>query len=236
MIKIILLLFFMASTSFAKDFEKGPLKGDAPWSALIILHDIWGLDNFVKREVERYAENGFYVYAIDYYSGTLPADLQSAQRFKDKLTRDDLLLKIKRTFDKLSKNKKIDKKRIGILGWGYGGSLALRSAIQNPELRTIVMSYGDPVVEVPELKKIKAKGLALFAEKDFSQNLTNIGKFKAALSEAHLSFDTLVLPNAKYGFFDYTRTENFNPKSSEEGKKLILGFLKKHLSLTDYVK
>lgn len=232
---IVLAILIFSFLAGARDFEKAP-KGEGPFPTLIVLHDIWGLDNFVKREVERYADNGYYVYAVDMYNGYLPPDLASASRFRDKLSTDDLLAKVKRSYDRIHKLKKVDKLRIGILGWGLGGGIALRSAIRIPEIRALVMNYGEPVAEKGEVKKMKAKSLFIFGEDDVHISKDNIRNFRWAMDETHLLYEIKVMPHAKYGFFDYTRTDSFDPKPSEDGKKQILAFLNKHLALTEFVK
>lgn len=233
-----LILFLLGEWGGAADIERLPVgTNKAPAPVLIVVQDIWGVDNFVKREAEKFSELGFWIVAVDLYAGQLPKDLPAALRLKNNLDTKESLTKIGKAFDKIVGNKRIDKTRIGILGWGIGGGLALRYALTQPQLRTLTMIYGDPIVEDASFKKIKVnRGLAVFAQDDQEISPSKIKQFKKGLAENNLLFQIEVMKGAKSGFLDSTRTNNFNPLATEETRSLVKTFLQRYLSLTDHRK
>ncbi len=228
-------LTFLAVVSAAKDFQSTP-KGEQTHPALILLHDQWGLDSFTVHEAERYGDLGYFTVAVDYYGGKVATEPQEASRLKERVVLSSVLCKIENIYSTLSANPKVDKTKIGIMGWGLGAGFALKFSIQKPVVKVVIINYGLPISDVGELGKIKSTLLAIFPENDSRVTPKSLEVFKKDLAAAHVPNEIHVIKGASQGFFDYSRTSSFSPKGSDEGKKIIINFLSRHLALTGYSK
>ncbi|MFC0573676.1 dienelactone hydrolase family protein [Paraburkholderia solisilvae] len=102
---------------------------------LVLLHDIFGIDDHTKQMARRYAEEGYVVVVPDLYWRLSPrasfsrhgADLERAHEFERRLDLEHAVDDINATFEALREHPAQDGK-VGALGFGLGGSLAVLAA------------------------------------------------------------------------------------------------------------
>lgn len=57
--------------------------------AIIVIHEWWGLNEWVKEQAEKLAANGFVALAVDLYKGKVATDQSAARKLKRGLLRQD---------------------------------------------------------------------------------------------------------------------------------------------------
>jgi carboxymethylenebutenolidase len=107
--------------------------------AIIVIHEWWGLNKWVKKRATNLAANGYVALAVNLYQGKVNSDPSEARKFKRGLP-DRAVCDLKTAFDCLARRPDVDPKHIGLLGWSTGGGLALQLASHEPRLAACVVN------------------------------------------------------------------------------------------------
>jgi carboxymethylenebutenolidase len=115
----------------------------------------------------------------------------------------------------------VDPKRVGVVGFCFGGTMAARLATVDPELRAAVVFYGQnpPLDAVP---RIRAKVLGLYGSEDVGLTPT-VPQLADAMSAAGKSFESKVYPGAEHAFFNDTRP-TYHRMSAEDAWDRVVKF------------
>ena len=97
-------------------------QGRGPFPALIVIHEWWGLNDWVKEQASQFADQGYVALAVDLYRGKVAKTPEEAHEILRGVRKD----------------------RIGAIGWCMGGGYALDAALQEPTLAADVINYGHP--------------------------------------------------------------------------------------------
>src|SRR5580692_10051805 len=144
-------LFALASfalTSFAADGKSVSYKsgdetiqgilytpaGKGPFPAIIVIHEWWGLNGWVKEEASKLADQGYEALAIDLYRGKVATDPEQAHELMRAVPEDRAAQDLHAAVTFLESQPGVKKSRIGAIGWCMGGGYALDVALQDPDL------------------------------------------------------------------------------------------------------
>lgn len=201
-------------------------KTDKPGPAIILIHEWWGLNDWVKKQADRFAAQGYVAIAPDLYHGEVAEDAEHAHELMRGLADERAVADMKAAFDYLAKSESVDNKRIGIIGWCMGGGYALHLAIAEPKLACTVMCYGRPVTDVRQLKKIKGPLLGIWGGTDRG---IDVPPFEKALKEAGVKATHHVYPGAGHAFLNETNKRGYNAEQAKKAWKVIDQFFQSNL-------
>lgn len=114
--------------------------------SLLLLHDAMGPDDFLRAAGARLAESGYVVALPDLFArrGGPSGDSEVArQDFLFTLSDCEVISDILAVTGFLSSHKAVDRKALGVLGWGWGGAFALTAAAHDPRIRAVVDVGGE---------------------------------------------------------------------------------------------
>jgi len=174
--------------------------GEGPFPALVVIHEWWGLNDWVKQQASDYADKGYIALAIDLYRGkvaTTPDEAHQIMRGvpEDRAQRDLLAAT---TF--LRSLNTVNGKKVGAIGWCMGGGYALDLAIADPKLKAVVINYGHLATEKSNLRKIHASVLGLFGGEDQGIPVADIRKFETELQGMNKKVEIHIYPDAGHAF------------------------------------
>ena len=174
--------------------------GPGPFRAVIVFHEWWGLDNWVKDQTRALAKEGYAALALDLYRGRVTAKEQEAHQLMmgapvDRQTRD-----MKAGFAYLASRKDIVKTKIAAVGWCMGGRNAFTLAAEEPTLAAAVVYYGAPPTELSTIAKIRAPMLGNFGGDDEGPSPAQVREFEAAAKKAGKTFDLKIYEGAPHAF------------------------------------
>src|SRR3989441_10831282 len=111
-----------------------------PAPAVIVIHEIFGMSDFIRQTTEQLAKDGFVAIAPDLLSrrGGTPATPDSARKLIATLNPDTVTLDLDATRAYLNKLKPVRTGDIGIIGFCWGGGQSFRYATNSPELKAFV--------------------------------------------------------------------------------------------------
>lgn len=132
---------------------------------LIVVHEWWGLNDYIKREAERWQQllgGKVAVYAIDLYDGQVATDADMAGKIMGGLTPERGAAIVKGVLNKIGKDKKI-----ATIGWCMGGSWSFTaSVLAGKEATGCVMYYGFPEQDEKKIKPLKTDVLYIYGTQD----------------------------------------------------------------------
>src|SRR5205807_375256 len=115
----------------------------------------------------------------------------------------------------LESQARVDTKRIGAIGYCFGGSVALNMARTGEDLRAVASFHGALATQQPAQRgKVKAKVLSQTGEADPMIDGASIAAFEKEMKDAGVDYKVITYPGAKHGFT--------NPQATELGKKFNL--------------
>lgn len=223
--------------------------GDEVRPGLILIHEVWGMADHIKNVADRLCQQGFEVIAPNLMAGTevekvarpeLAAALFDPKSHPDKQVElralftplqspefsDETVKKLQSCFRYLS-DKQAGRK-IGVIGFCFGGTYSFKLAIAQPGLAAAVPFYGHADHRDEEISKIKAPILAFYGELD--TGLTDkLPALSAQMKKAGVDFTYKVYANARHAFFNDTNPVTYNEAAAKDAWQLALDFLSKQL-------
>ena len=194
---------------------------------LILFHEWWGLNDYIKREAVRWQDllGNVDVYAVDLYDGKVATTPEMASNLSGSLDvrRTDNI--IKGALAKAGKNN-----QIATLGWCLGGSYAFTAAVNaGMQARGCVMYYGFPEKDVKRIKPLQTDVLFVQALQDQFITTEMIKTFQEQVRATNHEF--------KWESFDavHAFANPSNPKhnadAAAKAEVLTVQFLKEKLGL-----
>jgi len=205
-------------------FVKAKKKSDK-W--LFVYQEWWGLNDHIKHQADVFYNDlggNVNVIALDMYDGKSTTNPQEAGKLMQGVVESRLenIVKGAITFAGT-------KAQIANVGWCFGGSWSLKSALLGGK-QTIgsVMYYGMPVKDVEKLKTLNSDVLGLFATEQYiSQQV--IEDFAANMKTANKKL-TYKIFNAVHGFSNPSNPK-YDEAASKEAYGMALGYLKEKYKL-----
>ncbi len=140
--------------------------GKGPFPAIIVIHEWWGLNDWVKDQASKLADLGYEALAIDLYRGKVATTPDMAHEIMRGVPQDRARRDLQAAFTYLQSQSSVKKDRIGAIGWCMGGGYSLDVALDEPTLAADVINYGHLATDKDALKKINAPILGLFGGQD----------------------------------------------------------------------
>ena len=149
---------------------------------LLVIHEYWGLNDFIKRESEKlYNDLGnVNVIALDLYDGKIATTREDAGKYMQQVKDDRAQAIIKGAIAYAG-----PKARIATIGWCFGGGWSLQaSLLAGKQDVACVMYYGMPEKSIERLKTLNTDVLGNFANKDQWINTKVVAQFEADMKAA----------------------------------------------------
>ncbi len=204
-------------------------EGKGPFPAIIVIHEWWGLNDWVKENAKKFADDGYMTLAIDLYRGQVATDQETAHELMRGLPEDRATRDLQAAFAYLVSRQDVQHDRIGSLGWCLGGGYSLQAALNIPELAACVINYGRLVTDGEMIEKINAPILGIFGGKDRGIPVKDIEAFKAACNQAGKNITVQIYPRSGYDFMNETNAKGYNAKDAQNAWERTFAFLEKNL-------
>ncbi len=201
---------------------------DGPFPALVVIHEWWGLNDWVKQQADHYAQQGYVTLAIDLYRGKVATTPDEAHQIMRGVPDDRAQRDLLAATAYLRSRPDVNPKRVGAIGWCMGGGYALNLAVADPKLRVAVINYGHLATDDSTLRKIHAAVLGIFGGQDKGISTTDVRKFETQLTALNKKVDIHIFPDAGHGF-ENPSNENYRKEDTEKAEKMTADFLAKNL-------
>lgn len=201
-----------------------PGENKAP--GLVLLQEWWGLNDHVKDLAERFAREGFVVFAPDLYHGVSTKDATEAGRLMTELKFTNAVDEIEGAIAMLRAHPRSNGK-VSVSGFCMGGALTFAAATAIEGLAAAVPFYGIPDLNVWDITKITAPILGHFATRDGWVPPAKAQAIKDKLDAIDRSFELCVY-DADHAFVNDTRPEVYNVDAAKLAWDRTISFLRHH--------
>jgi len=190
---------------------------------LIIIHEWWGLNDYIKQQADKYAKAmpAVNVIAVDLYEGQVAETAEDASRMVQEVTTERATAILKGALTYSGK-----KAKVATLGWCFGGGWSLQTAIMAGKSAIgCVMYYGMPETDLKKLKTLKCDVLGIFAKKDQHITPKLVTDFQKNMKEAGKTL-TVKTFDADHAFANPSNP-GYNNKFAAQADKMAMDYLKK---------
>ena len=204
-------------------------KGGGEHPALILVHEWWGLTQWMKDNADMFAKKGYVALCVDLYRGKVTDKPEEAMKLSQALNQDQAVKDVVSAFNYLKTLSQVDLKRVGCIGWCMGGAFSLQGAINIPELKATVVCYGRLVTDSMLVSKIQSPVLGIFGEDDKVITVDAVKKFEHALKTEGKHVKVFEYPKSGHAFMNQNNKGVYNAGTAKEAWKEIYAFLDGHL-------
>ncbi len=203
--------------------------GKGPFPALIVIHEYWGLNDWVKDQASKLADQGYEALAIDLYRGKVATTPDMAHELMRGVPDDRAKRDLHAAFEFLQSQPNVNKSHIGSIGWCMGGGYSLDVALEEPTLAADVINYGHLVTDADSIKKINAPILGLFGAKDQGITPEDVHKFEAAMKQQGKKVEIKIYDDAGHAFENPNNKEGYRPADAADAWQRTVKFLAENL-------
>ena len=204
-------------------------QGNGPFPALVVIHEWWGLNDWVKEQASKLADQGYVALAIDLYRGKVATTPEEAHEIMRGVPSDRANRDLLAASSFLRSQKNVNPAKVGDIGWCMGGGYALDLAIADPKLKAAVINYGHLASDKTTLQKINAAILGIFGGQDKGIPPADVNKFEADLKALGKPAEIKIFPDAGHGFENPNNKASYRADDAKQAWELITAFLAKYL-------
>jgi len=199
-------------------------EGKGPFPGIIVIHEFWGLNDWVKEQASKLADQGYVTLALDLYRGKVATTPDEAHEIMRGVPQDRANRDLEASFHYLESQPNVKKDRIGAIGWCMGGGYALDLALEEPKLAADVINYGHLATDPSEIKKINAPILGLFGAQDRGITPDDVKKFRKQMDELGKKIDLTIYPDAGHAFENPNNKDGYRPKDAQDAWDKTVAF------------
>lgn len=175
-----------------------------PRAAVLVVHEWWGLNDYIKRRVNMLADLGYIAFAADIYgNGFTTRDPREAGKYAGKFRGDRQLLRNRATagLQVLLDQPNADKRRVAAIGYCFGGTTVLELARCGAPVLGVVSFHGGLDTPTPEdAKNIKGKVLALHGAEDTVVPPAQVSAFQDEMRKGKVDWQMVLYSGAVHSF------------------------------------
>lgn len=204
-------------------------QGEGRHPALVVIHEWWGLNDWIKQEAQRYAAMGYVVLAVDLYHGKIADTSDMAHELSRGLPQDQGVRDLTAAVKYLESREDVKRRRIGAVGWCMGGGYALQLAMASPQLRAVAVNYGSLATDRASLRRIHAAVLGNFGGLDRGIPPESVHAFELTMQGLGKPANIRIYPDAGHAFENPNNATGYRPEDAKDALERIDRFLAEKL-------
>jgi dienelactone hydrolase len=185
---------------------------------MIVVHEWWGITKHVRDYTKELASKGYTALAVDMFGeGKTADDPKTAGELSGSVMNAPDVMKARFEAGKkfLASQPTVDTKRIGALGFCFGGGVVLNMARMGEDLAGVASFHGSLGTKSPAKEGgVKSKMLVMNGADDPFVKPEAIDAFKKEMDAAKVDYKFINYPGAVHAFT--------NPEATEKGQKFKL--------------
>jgi dienelactone hydrolase len=186
-----------------------------PRPGIVVIHEWWGLNDYIKHRADMLAEQGYCALAIDMYGDGLTADNpETAGNLMNGVLQDMQTgtARLRAAVQTIKDQPQVDSNRVAAIGYCFGGAMALHLARIGEPLRAVVSFHGAlGSFHQPAAGEVSARILVCHGGDDAMVSADDVTAFKNEMDGAEANYEVIVYPGAQHGFS--------SPEADQNGAK-----------------
>lgn len=215
------------------DALKGPLPG------VLVAHNWMGVTEETQSKVERLASLGYVAFAVDIYGkGVRPKNVEEASALATGFKKDRIPLRnrMHQGLKVLREQKNVDKNKLAVTGYCFGGTAALELARAGADVKAIVSFHGGLDSPKPaDGAKIKGRVLALHGADDPYVPAAELAAFEEEMRKNKVDWQLVKYGGAVHSFTekgagaDNSKGAAYNASADARSWEAMMAHLKESL-------
>lgn len=192
---------------------------------VFVLHEWWGLNDYIKQEAERIQQElgNVTVIALDLYDGNVASTREDAAKYMQGAKTERLQAIIRGAKSYAGKDA-----RVCTVGWCFGGGWSLQTTLLlGSNAAGCVMYYGMPENDAQKIASLSAPVLGIFAKQDKWITPQVVETFEKAMKKAGKAI-TVKSYDADHAFANPSNP-HYAKEFAEEAHKHAIEFLRTQL-------
>ncbi len=203
--------------------------GKGPFPAVVVIHEWWGLNQWVEQQAEKLSGQGYVALAVDLYRGKVATTPEEAHELMRGVPPDRATQDLLAAAGYLRGQKMVDPAHVGVIGWCMGGGYAFDLAVNDPQLAAAVINYGHISNAPDTLKKISAPVLGVFGGQDRGIPVADVHEFEQEMKKLGKSVEIVIFPDAGHAFENPNNKGGYRAEDAAEAWRKTASFLAHHL-------
>lgn len=200
--------------------------GKGPYPGLIVLHEIFGVNEQMRAETRRLARAGYAALAVDLFSGGPLCVYKSVRDMMNPSSDNESTRALQAALDHLAAMRFVDPLRLGALGFCMGGNFAIALARQDRRLKVIAPFYG---FLPPSVRSFESFCPVVGSYPGLDYTAIDANKLARGLRAAEVSHDVKVYPGTVHSFTNERMPLAYNAEASRDAWDRTLRFFAEHL-------
>ncbi len=188
---------------------------DARRPGVMVIHEWWGLNDYIRRRVDQLAKLGYAALAVDMYgNGEVADNPDDAGRLMNGVLSDITKAESRMgaALEYLQSHDRVDAQRIAAIGYCFGGAMVLHAARTGMPLAGVVSFHGAlGSAHKPAPGEVRAKVMVCHGADDSLVPEADVAALKDEMKAAGADLRFIAYPGALHGFT--------NPDADANGKK-----------------
>jgi carboxymethylenebutenolidase len=205
-------------------------------TAVLVIHEIFGLSDWVRSLTDQLAEAGYIAIAPDLLSGSAPGGGGTAElgggdvrKAISSLPPEQITADLNAVAEFVQKLPACNGK-LAVCGFCWGGAQTFRYATNNKDVKSAFVFYGEGPKDESDISRIVAPVYGFYAENDSRIGAT-LPKTEELMKAAHKTFEPVTYKGAGHGFMrageDPTDKNPANKTARDDAWKRWKALLKK---------
>lgn len=192
-------------------------QGISSYPAIIVIQEIFGVNNHIRDVTRRFAQEGYIAIAPAIYQRLNPGfetgysleDIAIGKQYKQQTKAEELLSDIRATIDYLQTLPQFNQGQVGAIGFCFGGHVVYLAAILD-QIKATASFYGAGITTmtpgggeptVTQTQNIQGTLYAFFGMEDQSIPVEQVDQIEAQLQQNQIPHQVFRYPGADHGFF-----------------------------------
>jgi carboxymethylenebutenolidase len=202
-------------------------EGDGPFAGIIMIHEIYGLNDNIRDVAARFARQGYVALAVDLLGGRNRAVCMA--RFIGQLVtrspNNSSVSELKAALTYLAAQPGVDPARLGAVGFCMGGSFAVLWACTDDRLKAIAPFYAQNPRPLEAARRM-CPVVGSYPEADYTAKSGRA--LDAALTRYSIPHDIKIYSGAKHSFFN-DQGKSYDPAASADAWARVTAFFSERL-------
>lgn len=178
---------------------------------VLIVHEWWGHNNYVRERADMLANLGYTAIAVDMYGdGKQASHPQDAGKFAQSVFANlpEAKARFNAAVNVLKAHESVDGDKIAAIGYCFGGSVVLTMANSGADLDAVAAFHSG--VSLPEMpnEKLKARVLVCNGAADTFISPESITSFTSAMDSIGAKYEYISYPGVKHSFTSKAADDN----------------------------
>ncbi len=170
---------------------------------VLIVHEWWGHNDYVRQRADMLAELGYTAMAVDMYGdGKLADHPDDAGKFAMSVMTNlpEATARFDAAMELLKSHASVDREKIAAIGYCFGGSVVLTMANSGADLDAVAAFHSGVQLPVMPNDKLKAKVLVCNGAEDPFINPESVVAFTTAMDSIGAPYNYVAYPGVKHSF------------------------------------